>query len=228
MPSNQQKLSVTPRGTARYPWLTKPDTKYSAEGVYKVQLVLDGADAAALRDEIDAAIERSVAEAQEQVAGKRNRKGKPIVVEAADPPYTVETADNTDTPTGRIFFSFKVPAVGRSSKTGETWSNRPRIVDANNRPCPPALYIGGGSVIRVAYAMSPWFRATDNAAGVSLRLRQVKLLKLVEPGDASAVFGDDDYDDDYYDASRMSASAFGDEDDAAHADDADRGDATSF
>jgi len=46
---------VTPKGTAAYPWLTKADTKFSAEGVYKTGLVLDTKTAKVFQDEIKAA-----------------------------------------------------------------------------------------------------------------------------------------------------------------------------
>lgn len=36
---------VTPKGIAQYPWLTKPDTKFSEEGVYKVSLAIPEAEA---------------------------------------------------------------------------------------------------------------------------------------------------------------------------------------
>lgn len=39
---------VSPKGTAQYPWLTKPDTKFSEEGSYKVSLAIPEADAKAL------------------------------------------------------------------------------------------------------------------------------------------------------------------------------------
>jgi hypothetical protein len=31
---------TTPKGVAQYPWLSKPDTKFSEEGEYKVNLIL--------------------------------------------------------------------------------------------------------------------------------------------------------------------------------------------
>ena len=38
---------VTPKGTAQYPWLTKPDTKFSEEGVFKVSLAVPEGEAKA-------------------------------------------------------------------------------------------------------------------------------------------------------------------------------------
>lgn len=46
---------VTPKGTAAYPWLTKADTKFSAEGVYKTSLVLSASEAKAFQEDIKAA-----------------------------------------------------------------------------------------------------------------------------------------------------------------------------
>jgi len=42
--SNLNKF-VTPKGVAQYPWLTKPDTKFSEEGVFKVSLAIPEGEA---------------------------------------------------------------------------------------------------------------------------------------------------------------------------------------
>ena len=36
---------TTPKGIAQYPWLSKPDTKFNEEGVYKVDLIIPKSDA---------------------------------------------------------------------------------------------------------------------------------------------------------------------------------------
>ena len=43
---------TTPKGSASYPSLTRPDTRYNAEGVYKTGLVLKGKDAEGLITQI--------------------------------------------------------------------------------------------------------------------------------------------------------------------------------
>lgn len=43
---------TTPKGAASYPSLTRPDTRYNAEGVYKTGLVLKGKDAEGLISQI--------------------------------------------------------------------------------------------------------------------------------------------------------------------------------
>jgi hypothetical protein len=44
------KKFTSPKGTAVYPSLTKPDTRYNAEGVYKTGLELKGKDAEGLKE----------------------------------------------------------------------------------------------------------------------------------------------------------------------------------
>jgi hypothetical protein len=51
MANNKGKF-VSPKGIAQYPWLTKPDTKFNAEGVYKVSLAVPKAEA---KDFVEAA-----------------------------------------------------------------------------------------------------------------------------------------------------------------------------
>ena len=39
-------------GTAQYPWLNKPDTKFDEEGVYKTGLIMSQEDASAMMEEV--------------------------------------------------------------------------------------------------------------------------------------------------------------------------------
>jgi len=43
--ATKPKAVITPRGVAMYPWLTKPDTKFDAAGIYKVSLSLPSGEA---------------------------------------------------------------------------------------------------------------------------------------------------------------------------------------
>ena len=38
--AQQPVTFTTPQGVAQYPWLSKPDTKFSEEGDYKVNLII--------------------------------------------------------------------------------------------------------------------------------------------------------------------------------------------
>ena len=43
---------VSPKGVAQYPWLTKADTKFTPDGVYKVDLQLEAEEAKPLQDKL--------------------------------------------------------------------------------------------------------------------------------------------------------------------------------
>ncbi len=47
-----KKAVITPRGVAMYPWLTKPDTKFDAEGIYKMSLAVESSQAQELTETI--------------------------------------------------------------------------------------------------------------------------------------------------------------------------------
>ena len=51
--AQQPNIITTPKGIALYPWLSTPDTKFSEEGEYKVNLVLSKEDAQPIVDEIN-------------------------------------------------------------------------------------------------------------------------------------------------------------------------------
>jgi len=166
-------MLTTPKGVAVYPHLTKPDTKFNAEGVYTIKLKLEGADAEKLAKEIDAGIDASGVEAK---ADKKNAGKK---IKRADPPYSRKDD-------GSIEFSFKMNATGKT-KEGEVFTRKPIIFDKSAKPV-QGLRIGGGSIVKVGYEMVPFFTALVGA-GVTLRLHAVQVLELVEYGANAAYYG---------------------------------------
>ena len=54
MENNKDKYHkfVTPTGIARFPWLTKADTKFNPDGIYKTDLLLSSEDAKAIATEL--------------------------------------------------------------------------------------------------------------------------------------------------------------------------------
>ena len=79
---------VTPAGTARYPWLTKPDTHHNPDGVYKTDLLLSSKEAKPLADQIKKFFQETYPD----------KKGKM--------PYSKEL-DKDEKETGNIIFKFK-------------------------------------------------------------------------------------------------------------------------
>lgn len=212
----KHKSYVTPAGIAAYPWLHKPDTKFNATGVFKTNLILEGEPADELCTLIDELVEESYEDALKE-AKPAKKKGLSRAL-----PYEPEVdADGNET--GRTFFKFKQNAIipGKDGKedrkvTIPLFNRGGKLIKAE---------IGGGSEIKVSFGTRPYYAAKDNAAGITLDLSAVMVLKLVEysRGDAGSYgFGvDPDYqeeDNDINEGLSEDKEANDDNDDSAEED----------
>ena len=104
---------VTPAGRAKYPWLNKPDTQFSADGVYSTYLIMGQEEAAEFKQSVkDLAIEEFGAKAK----------------------YTVPI--ETDEETGDLVAKFKsnfLPTFVDS--TGEVVPNPPALFGGSLLAC---------------------------------------------------------------------------------------------
>lgn len=189
---------TTPAGIAQYPYLTKPDTKFNPDGEYKLKLEIPGDAAQDIVTFLDEQHEAA------QVKAKKDNPGKKI--KEGSCPYEV------DDDSGKVTVSFKLKAKV-TPKNGDPFEQRPALFDAKGKPMQDAK-IGGGSKVKVAYELVPYYTAIAGA-GVSLRLKAVQVIDLVEfSGGASADaygFGEEDG----YEAEDNSATGngFSEEDD---------------
>lgn len=168
------KTFTTPAGTAGYLYLSVPDTKFKEEGEYRAQVTLEAKYASKIEALIEEELDKSVAKAKEENAGKR--------IKRADSP--VRTNDD-----GSITLNTKCPAFVTSKKTQEKFSLQPTVFDgAGNRLPNKDLKAGQGSTIRVSVEIRPYFTALVGA-GVTLRVRAVQILELVEFGGGGSAGG---------------------------------------
>ena len=162
------KKYTSPFGKALYPYLSKADVKFKAEGEFKVDLEVEGQEADELKKLINSWSDMSVKQAQEKT-------GKKSVKKASALPFK-ETED------GKTIFKFKMKASGTNSKTGDTFKQRPALFDNELKPInPEEVSIWGGSTLRVSYQPALWFTPMLGA-GVSLRLKSVQVKNLIEGG----------------------------------------------
>ena len=166
------KVSVT--AEAVYPHLVKPDVRFNEYGEYKVTLKVAKQDASQMVKEIDKSIEDSLAIAEKENKGKS--------VKSAPKPYKEES--------DHVFFKFKMKASGVNKKTQEKFTQRPQLLDSKKNPISPNTSIWGGSIMKVAYQPVPYFTPMLGA-GVSLRLKAVQVIKLVE-GKSDNIFKEED------------------------------------
>jgi hypothetical protein len=76
-------------------------------------------------------------------------------------------------------------ASGTNSKTKEKFTQRPTLFDAKKNPINNGTVIWGGSKMKVAYQLVPYY-VPAIGAGVSARLKAVQVLKLVEGKDTAS------------------------------------------
>lgn len=166
---------TTPAGIAQYPYLTKPDTKFNPDGEYKISVEIPGAAAQDIVTFLDEQFEASVAKAKKENQGKKIKQG--------DVPYSV------DDDTGKVTVRFKLKAKV-TPKMGDPFEQRPALFDAKGKPIGPDTKIGGGSKVKVAYELVPYYTAIAGA-GISLRLKAVQVIDLVEfsGGASSEAYG---------------------------------------
>ena len=164
-------------GEAIYPHLNKPDVRFNEAGEYKVTLKVAKSDAPEMLKLYNSAIDDSLKLASD------SHKGKGI--KNAPRPYTEEN--------DYVFFKFKMKATGVNQKTKEKFSQRPQLFDAKKTPIPLSTLIWGGSKIRVAYTLVPYYTPMLGA-GITARLKAVQVLELVEGKDSNLFKEEDGYE----------------------------------
>ena len=172
-----QTTNISEIGEAIYPHLNKPDVRFSEAGEYKVTLKVAKSDATAMLKLYNSAIEDALKLAEQ------NHKGKGI--KNAPKPFTEEDKF--------VFFKFKMKATGVNQKTKEKFSQRPQLFDAKKNPVPLSTIIWGGSKMRVAYNLVPYYTPMLGA-GVTARLKAVQVIELVEGKDSNLFSKEDGYE----------------------------------
>ena len=172
-----QSTNISEIGEAIYPHLNKPDVRFSEAGEYKVTLKVAKSDATAMLKLYNSAIEDALKLAEQ------NHKGKGI--KNAPKPFTEE--DNY------VFFKFKMKATGVNQKTKEKFSQRPQLFDAKKNPIPLSTIIWGGSKMRVAFNLVPYYTPMLGA-GITARLKAVQVIELVEGKDSNLFEKEDGYE----------------------------------
>lgn len=138
-------------------------------GKFTLMLKLKPADAAELKDKIEAAWNRF--KESDECCGKKFGKVSP----------TLGTKEYKD----EEYFKFSANKTIKC-RNGETFENRIALFDAMGKIVNQDIKeIGNGSKIRVAFDLVPFYMTKD-IHGVSLRLRAIQILALKEYGDAES------------------------------------------
>lgn len=175
---------VTPKGIAAWPHLNRPD-EFKGKKSYKVNLTLSGDESADLIEKIEEATKAAHAETVTKLedtikngkTGDAKAKAKKALaaLTIGYPHSPAVDADGNET--GDIVFKFKANAEFEDKKTGRIKPITIPLFDAKGQPTKASIW--GGSTIRVAYALIPYYVASANTCGVSLRIEGVKVINLV-------------------------------------------------
>lgn len=140
---------ATPKGVAKFPHLSKPQTRIGdkvVEPSYNVTLLLDPEDAAtvALVEKIKTAHAAGLAAA--------NKVGKKKYKDMGVENMLKDDTDKEGNPTGKLAVKFKAKAEGKR-KDGSVWTFKPALLDARGQGLPADAAIFGGSIIQVSYSI---------------------------------------------------------------------------
>jgi len=166
------KTFTTPVGVANYPYISKPDTQFDAEGVYKVTLAVPEDEAKPVIDLINAELLAGI-KALKESKPKTKFKNAPL-------PYAKELDDDGNE-TGNVLIKFKSKAA-----------YKPSVFDAKNNPM-INHNIWGGSEIKVNGAIA-FYSSPSIGQGVTLRLRAVQVIQYVEGSDGASKFNFEEED----------------------------------
>lgn len=164
----------TPVGEAVYPHLNSKDTKFVAEGEYHTKLRVVAEDAEGLVEKLEEIRDEFVAEQIKEDAKKKKWTIAPVVE---------EELDDEGEETGKVILKTKLKAHV-TTKDGKEWDQEPAIFDSGNTRVEDIskLRIFGGSKLRLNCDVVPYAMSSTKTFGVSLRLRAVQIVELVQGG----------------------------------------------
>ena len=169
-------------GKAIWAKVFEPDTKFNPDGVYSVDLLKPEADAVKMSEYLEGLVNERMAE--EIKTSPKYKDSLSIHL-----PFEKDF-DRDGNETGDVKFKFKLDAKVKG-RNGE-FTQKPAIMDAKRTPMSGDHLIGNGSDIKVAFEPRTYFIPATKMVGVKLHLRGVQVINLVEYGDNSAMFEDED------------------------------------
>lgn len=182
---------VSPLGTAIYPKLNAPDTKFEPDGVYETRLKFDPNTAVGVLEKKSTPwsemLEAVVAQQEEFLKAKKaelakgdgKAKTKAKSIESLEW-GTEADVDDEGNETGLVVIKAKMKASGISKKDKKPWKRAPILFDAKNHKLQiDGPQIWGGSKLKVAGKIVPYYSAKDNVVGSTFYLEAVQVIELV-------------------------------------------------
>jgi hypothetical protein len=160
-------------GKALWAKVLKPDTKFVPAGEYSIDVLIPEEKAEELCEYLEGLIDNQLKEEVKANPGKAKSLSTRSVRE---PNY-----DQDGNETGELKFRCKFKAQIQA-RDGRTYNQKPIVVDAKRNPVDEDMAIGNGSTVKVAVEPFTYVMASTKQVGVTLRLRGVQVIDLVEYG----------------------------------------------
>lgn len=167
------KSLITPKGKAKYPHVTNPSTTFNPDGEYSCDLLVSEEVALEFKASIDEIYEAAYKE-------EKKTQKKPKLKRAPDSMYPIRQDED-----GEWFIRGKQPAK-KTARSGEVYEFGVKIFDTKGKPT--EAKVGSGSILKMAVEPRPWFVAV-HGFGITLALKAVQVIDLVEYGGGSSDFG---------------------------------------
>lgn len=152
----------TPRGTAIWPRVTTPDTKFHELGMYTCNIAIPLSEAEKFMSQLS--------QWHKNWTGAAPKKSDNSL-------WKMEVDKETGEETGRVIF--KIKAKNKIVKrTGQLWDRKPVLWDAKGNRVAD-VDIGTGSCVRAKVELYEWTTSTGSK-GCSLTLLEVQIIDLVE------------------------------------------------
>ena len=172
---NNEMQHVSPIGTAKYPYLTQPDTKFDERGTYKVDLIITTFEANdILKTATLLAKEFKKEDLESNPARKKWGLHLPLLADV--------NQDGEDT--GAMVARFKQSATIRTRDGREIKKSILLFDYKANRLSNVNPY--SGTKMSVAYTMSAYANPTGKTYGVTFRLIAAQIVELVEGGQGTS------------------------------------------
>lgn len=169
---------TTPTCRFVFPKLVEPDTQFDPAGHYKVLGALEGDTGYEISAQLDALLNNHKASLKAQAPTQSFK--------LADLPFGFEEVD------GKPCFvvKTKMKASGME-RDGRRWTAAPALFDAKGQPIrdrETLRNMWSGTTGRISFDACPFYNAAIGA-GITLRLRAVQVINLIESGGSAEAFG---------------------------------------
>jgi len=161
--SRQKEQAITTSvGTAQYPWVNTPSTKFVPEGEYTCNIILTKQEGESIIKKIQPILDKKLQD-QEEESGKK--------VKTFDLPVQLEG----DT----YILKAKMKPVNGVYKDGTKFTNSLGLFDSKGNPWDREVIIKGGSKVRLNVRPRAWFSPLLGV-GISLDLLGVQVIELAD------------------------------------------------